>query len=149
VQDLVKAAELAESPKGFIEVDDPDLLLPGDMPARINAQRKSAGLEPVTSQPAMARLIFESLAARYAQVLSNITQITGKKLRSLYIVGGGSQNQLLNRLTETATGLEVRRGAVESSTVGNFAIQLAVNEGAVSKDGVNPAEVAKWAGLLI
>ena len=77
-----------------------------------------------------------------------ITLITGKKLRRLYIVGGGSQNQLLNRLTAKATGLEVRCGAVESSTVGNFAIQLAVNEGAISKDCVNPAEVAKWAGVL-
>jgi rhamnulokinase len=149
VPDLVKAAEAAEAPRGFIDVDDADLLLPGRMPSRINAQRERAGLAEVNSQPAMARLIFESLAARYAQVLSNITQITGKKLSRLYIVGGGSQNQLLNRLTERATGLEVRCGAVESSTVGNIAIQLAVNEGAVSKDGVNPADVAKWAGLLI
>lgn len=149
VPDLVKAAETADVVAGFIDVDDPDLLLPGDMPSRINAQRKRNGLEPVSSPPIVARLIFESLAAKYAQVLKDITHITGKKLRRLYVVGGGSQNQLLNLLTEKAAGVEVLCGAVESSTVGNFAIQLAVNEGAISKDGVNPTEVAKWAGMLI
>ena len=79
----MKAAETAEVAKGFIDVDDPDLLLPGDMPARINAQRKRNGLEPVSSPPVVARLIFESLAAKYAQVLKDITHITGKKLQTL------------------------------------------------------------------
>ena len=149
VPDLVKAAELATAPSGRIDVDDPDLLLPGNMPGRINAQRTRNGLDPVSSPPEMARLIFESLAARYAQVLLDITQITGKKLNRLYIVGGGSQNQLLNQLTEKATGLEVKCGAVESSTIGNFAIQLAVLEGSITAEGVNPAAVAKWAGILL
>jgi len=149
VVDLVKAAETAVAPSGLIDVDDPDLLLPGDMPGRINAQRQRAGLAPVTTAPELARLIFESLAARYARVLADITKITGKKLKTLYIVGGGSQNKLLNRLTEQATGLEVRCGAVESSTVGNFAIQLAVLDGDTTSAGVKPAAVAKWAGMLI
>jgi rhamnulokinase len=142
VPDLVKAAGTAEVARGMIDVDDPDLLLPGDMPARINAQRKRAGLPAVTSPPIVARLIFESLAARYATVLADITRITGKKFRRLYVVGGGSQNQLLNQLTEKAAGVEVHRGAVESSTVGNFAVQLAVGEG-------NMANVPKWAEMLL
>jgi rhamnulokinase len=149
VPDLVKAAESATAPIGDINVDDPDLLLPGNMVGRINAQRANEDFAPVSSAPEMARLIFESLASRYAQVLTNITQITGKKLTKLYIVGGGSQNQLLNRLTEQTTGLEVLCGAVESSTIGNFAIQLAVLEGATGVDGVDPKAVAKWAGVLL
>ncbi len=130
IVDLVKAAETAVAPVGHIDVDDPDLLLSGDMPGRINAQRVRNHVEPVAAAPELARLIFESLAARYAQVLRDITQITGKKFNRLYVVGGGSQNKLLNRLTEQATGLEVLCGAIESSTIGNFAIQLAVLEGA-------------------
>jgi rhamnulokinase len=149
VPDLVKAAESAAAPSGHIDTDDPDLLLPGNMVGRINAQRARHHLPSVTTAPEMARLIFESLAARYAQVLKDITQITGKKLTKLYIVGGGSQNQLLNRLTEQATGLQVLCGAVESSTIGNFAIQLAVLEGSTGDDGVDPEAVAKWAGVLI
>jgi rhamnulokinase len=149
ITDLVTAAENAAVPAGLIDVDDPDLLLPGDMPGRINAQRQRAGLPPLTDAPELARLIFESLAARYAQVISDITRITGKKLNTLYIVGGGSQNQLLNRLTANATGLEVKCGAVESSTIGNFAIQLAVINGETSASGANPSAVARWAEILL
>jgi rhamnulokinase len=142
IADLVKAAESAKVPAGLIDVDDPDLLLPGNMPARINAQRERGGLPPVTDAPQLARLIFQSLAAKYAQVLSDITRITGKKLSRLYIVGGGSQNQLLNRLTQQAAGVEVKCGAVESSTIGNFAVQLAVNAGDLGT-------VPKWAAMLM
>ena len=149
VADLVKAAENAAAPDGIIDVDDPDLLLPGNMPQRINAQRERTGLPAITEPPILARLIFQSLATKYSQVLKDITQITGKKFKRLYVFGGGSQNQLLNRMTADATGLEVKCGAVESSTIGNFAIQLAVNEGATTAEGVNPEAVAKWAGLLI
>ena len=74
----------------------------------------------------------------------HLARITGKKFRRIYIVGGGSRNSLLNRLTANATGLEVRCGAVESSTVGNFAIQLA----ALEKTGADAAAVAHWAQQL-
>ena len=82
-----------------------------------------------TTRPHFASLIFHSLAARYAKVLDRVAAITGKRLKRLFIVGGGSQNRFLNRLTAEATGLEVHRGSPESSTVGNFAVQLAVLEG--------------------
>ena len=54
-----------------------------------------------------------------------------------------------NRLTAQATRLEVLRGSPESSTVGNFAVQLATLEG--SRDAVTGAyaePVARWAGLF-
>jgi rhamnulokinase len=76
----------------------------------------------------MAAFLFHSLAARYAEVLASVAAITGKKLRKLYIMGGGSQNELLNTLTAKATGLEVLRAGTECSTVGNFAVQLATLE---------------------
>jgi rhamnulokinase len=75
---------------------------------------------------------------------------SGKKLKRLFVVGGASQNDFLNRLTKEATGLELFRGAAESSTVGNFAVQMAVLEG--SRDAVSGAyaeQVSRWAGLFI
>ena len=148
VGDLVAAAAEAVAPAGLIDVDDPDLLLPGDMPGRINRQRAKKGLAPVSVDsadgPVLARLIFESLAARYATVLADIRRLTGRPLRRLFVVGGGSQNGLLNRLAAEATGLEVHRGAVESSTVGNLAVQLAV----VVDGRADTATVARWAAAL-
>jgi rhamnulokinase len=154
VADLVAASEQVPCPAGLLDVDDPDLLLPERMPQRINAQRVKRGLEPLdespANAPAFASLIFHSLAARYAKVLDRVAFLTGKRLKRLFIVGGASQNAFLNRLTQEATRLEVFRGAPESSTVGNFAVQLATLEG--SRDAVTGAyaePVARWAGLFI
>ena len=75
---------------------------------------------------------------------------SGKKLKRLFIVGGGSRNDFLNRLTEQATGLEVFRGSAESSTAGNFAVQLAVLEGARNAvTGAYAEQVSRWAALLV
>ena len=145
IEGIVKEAS-AVQPFGadeWIDVEDPELSLPGDMPARIHAQRVRRGLPVVDGIPEMARLIFDSLAGRYAIVLRSLEQITGKKLEEVYVVGGGSQNELLNRLTAEATGLKVTRGAVESSTIGNFAVQLAAGE-----DDTSAENVTRWARML-
>jgi rhamnulokinase len=152
VPELIKAAEHLPPSASLLNVDDPDLLLPGEMPARINRQLKRRGLQPVAegaeSAPQMTSLILHSLAARYGEIVSSLAHITGKKLRRLYIVGGGSRNTLLNRLTANATGLEVRCGAVESATIGNFAVQLAAMENPHPED-VEAADVASWAHQLL
>jgi rhamnulokinase len=95
----------------------------------------------------MTSLILHSLAARYGEIVSSLAHITGKKFRRIYIVGGGSRNTLLNRLTAAATGLEVRCGAVESATIGNFAVQLAALENP-RQEGVAAAAIAHWAQQL-
>jgi rhamnulokinase len=145
VAQLVVQARQQQAPpeSELIDVDDPALAAPGDMPARINAQRAVRGLAPVNDPPAMTRLIFESLAARYASVLRSISTMTGKRFDAIYIVGGGSQNDLLNALTEKTTGLPVVRGSVESSTIGNFAVQLAALDGDASAE-----HIAQKAALL-
>jgi rhamnulokinase len=154
VQELVAAAEKIAKPQGLLDVDDPDLLLAGRMPQRINAQRKRKGFEVLDERPEnapmFASLIFHSLATRYAKVLDQVAFHSGKKLKRLFIVGGASQNDYLNRLTREATGLELFRGSAESSTVGNFAVQMAVLEG--SRDAVTGAfaeQVSRWAGLFV
>jgi rhamnulokinase len=148
VPELIQAAEHLPPPANLLDVDEPDLLLPGEMPSRINRQLKQRGLqrfeEGAEAAPEVVNLILHSLAAKYGEVVNNLARITAKKFKRIYIVGGGSRNTLLNRLTASATGLEVRCGAVESSTVGNFAVQLAAQENA----GVDAAAVAHWAQQL-
>jgi rhamnulokinase len=153
VEQLVDASENVSAPECLLDVDDVGLLLPGDMPARINALLKRSGHAPVPDgagmAPGMANLIFHSLADRYAVVLRDATSITGRDLKRLYVVGGGSANTLLNRLTARATGLEVLQGSAESATVGNFAIQLAALDGDyIDGVGVSASAVAKWASVL-
>jgi rhamnulokinase len=153
VEQLVNACANLEPPDRLIDVDEPDLLLPGNMPARINAQLSRLGQAPMPDgppmAPRMANLIFHSLAARYAAVLRDATSITGKELKRLYVVGGGSKNAFLNRLTAKATGLDVQTGSTESATVGNLAIQLASLAGDYTNGiGVAADAVARWASVL-
>jgi rhamnulokinase len=147
VPGVVAAAE-AYGARGYVlEVDDPELLLPGHMLERINGQLKRRGLTEfgmgAEHAGEVASFLFHSLAARYAEVLANVAEITGKTLRRLYIMGGGSQNLMLNRLTAEATGLEVVRAGTECSTTGNFAVQLAALE---ETSGKRPTSV--WAARL-
>jgi rhamnulokinase len=154
VSDLVAAVEKIGKPHGLLDVDDPDLLLAGRMPQRINAQRVRKGLEPLDegpeNAPVFASLIFHSLASRYAKVLDRVAFHSGKKLKRLFVVGGASQNDYLNRLTKETTGLELFRGAAESSTVGNLAVQMAVLEGSSdAMTGAYAEQVSRWAGLFV
>lgn len=153
VEQLVNLATDFGAPESLLDVDDSDLLLPGDMPARINAQLARAGEVSIPEGPGMparmTNLILHSLAARYAAVLKDAISISGKTLKRLYIVGGGSKNAVLNQLTARATGLEVLTGPTESATLGNFAIQLAALEGNYKSGfGVTANAVAEWAGIL-
>ncbi|WP_158750028.1 rhamnulokinase family protein [Acidobacterium sp. S8] len=145
---LIEAAEAEPHPGQLLDVDDPDLWLPGSMASRINAQRALKGVAPLpetaAAMPRFASLIFHSLAARYAETLRDAEQLTGRKLKRLAIVGGGNQNQFLNRLTAEATGLEITCGAAESSTIGNFAVQLATLEGKAN----SPSRLTHWARTL-
>ena len=153
IEQLVDASANVGAPECRLDVDDPDLLLPGGMPERINVQLKRSGHssipEGVGMAPKMTSLILHSLAARYAAVLENATSISGKTFKRLYIVGGGSKNNVLNQLTARATGLQVLTGSTESATVGNFAIQLAALEGKYTNNvGVVANAVAEWAAIL-
>lgn len=134
VPELIAAAEKVPSPRGLLDVDHPALLLPGNLASLINQQLLEQGIsaipENVASLPAFASLIFHSLAHRYGVVLRDVTQLTGRHLERIYVVGGGSLNPFLNRLTTEATGLPLSCGVVESSTIGNFAVQIAALEGA-------------------
>ena len=146
--ELVAASERVETPEQLLEVDDPSLMLPGSMASRINAQRERRGAprleEHTSAMPQFASLIFHSLANRYAETLRDLEALTGKRLARLAIVGGGSLNQFLNRLTAEASGLEIFCGVAESSTIGNFAVQLASLEGKPN----SPSKIAHWAHTL-
>jgi rhamnulokinase len=153
VRQLMEACSSLAPPGSLIDVDDPPFLLPGDMPARIDEHLRRRGGTQLLGSPAkapeIANLVFHSLAFRYAEVLSDLSKTISKPLKRVYMVGGGSQNLLLNRLTAKASGLEIVTGSSESTTIGNFAVQLAALEGNFSDPaGVSSDAVTKWARVL-
>jgi rhamnulokinase len=154
VEELIAAAEREPAPAALVSVADPELSLIGSMPARINAQLRQHGHAPLdespTAAPRLAVLLFHSLAAAYADALDQLRLHTGHSPEEIVFVGGGARNHLLCRLTAERTGLPVRRGAPESSTVGNFAVQLAALEAPHGGDTLAFADaVSTWAATLL
>jgi rhamnulokinase len=113
-------------------MDAEALMLDTEMPSRINSELVRLGHKPIEdvagNEPLFARLIFESLAARYAHALASLETMLDRKLTAIHMLGGANRNRLLVRLTEERTGLPVEIGETESTTIGNFAVQLAASD---------------------
>ncbi len=150
IEDLVQKAAACNSFPGIIDVDAEPLLLDSNMPVRINMELSQRGLSPIPdvqgNEPIFARVIFESLAARYATAITHLEQMLGHKLARIHILGGGSRNKLLTGLTAQRTGLPVESGHPESSTIGNFAVQLAATQ--PGSRHLNPQSIRHWAATL-
>jgi len=118
-------AAAAEVPDGgpVIEPDDPGFLPPGDMPSRIVAACRAAGRTPPPDRAALVRCILDSLAAAYARAVDDAARLSGRPIDVVHLVGGGSRNALLCRLTARATGRTVLAGPVEATALGNALVQ--------------------------
>jgi rhamnulokinase len=148
--ELIAQAATRDDFPGTVNVDAPPLMLDEKMPSRLNEQLRAGGYTTIDdragNEPLFARVIFESLANRYASALRSLEHMINNSIQRIHILGGGSLNQLLTRLTAERTGLPVETGNVESSTVGNFAVQMASAEargGPLRRDAVR-----RWAREL-
>jgi rhamnulokinase len=120
---LAARAESAPAFRSIIHPADPGFLAPDGMPERIAAYCREHG-EPVPDGPgAMARCIFESLALLYRLTRERLEKVTGRAIDRLHVVGGGSRNGLLNRLTAEALQVPVWAGPVEATAMGNLLVQ--------------------------
>jgi rhamnulokinase len=107
----------------FIDPDDARFLNPLDMLDAVRSHLEASD-QPAPADPAaIARVVLESLALRYAAVLREIEALGGEPLRAVAIVGGGSQNDFVNQATADATGLPVLAGPVEATALGNAVVQ--------------------------
>ncbi len=113
--ELTAMAEAAGPAEALIDPDD--FVQAGDMPARIAARSGAR------TKGEICRVVLESLARRYREVLEGLENVTGKTIRTIHIVGGGSRNALLNRLVAAATGRTVMAGPAEATAAGNVLVQ--------------------------
>ena len=73
------------------------------------------------------RCALESLALKYRMVLGWLEELTGVPVTVIHIVGGGTQNRLLNQFTTNACGRPVMTGPIEATALGNVLIQARAN----------------------
>ncbi|HEY4225342.1 MAG TPA: rhamnulokinase family protein [Pseudolysinimonas sp.] len=119
---LAQAGEVT-APVPVFDVDDEAFLAPGDMVTRIEAWFASRGLAAPASRPDLVRSILQSLADAYARHIASASELSGRPVSVVHIVGGGSQNGLLCQLTADAAGLPVLAGPVEATAIGNVLVQ--------------------------
>lgn len=70
------------------------------------------------------RCAFLSLAISYKNALNELKKNSGKNFDTLYIVGGGAKNKLLNELTEEVCKVKVRALPIEATALGNLKLQI-------------------------
>lgn len=122
--DLEELAELAPPGGPLFDPDLPELLMPGDMPARIRDLCIRCGQRDPEEPSVLIRAIFESLACKYRLVFEEIEQVTGSPIDTVHVIGGGAKNVFLCKLTANVTRRPVVAGPIEAAALGNIVCQL-------------------------
>ncbi|NYI71233.1 rhamnulokinase [Naumannella cuiyingiana] len=108
---------------GVIDVDDAEFIAPGEMPERIAAALRRDGWPEPRTRAETVRVILDSLAGAYARTIEQASALSGRRVATVHVVGGGAQNEALCRLTAAATGREVVAGPTEATALGNVLVQ--------------------------
>jgi rhamnulokinase len=123
VAGLLRAASDCPARTSVFDVDKPEFLPPGDMPDRIAAELRATG-QPVPAKPAeFVRCIVDSLALAHRRAVRTASELSGRTVDVVHVVGGGARNELLCQLTADACGLPVLAGPVEATALGNVLVQ--------------------------
>ncbi len=120
---LTRLAGEAEPLRSLIRPDDGRFLGPGGMPDKVRDFCREAGQAVPETPGQVVRCALESLALSYRRTLEQIEALTGRAVRRLHIVGGGSRNRLLNQFAADATGRAVIAGPVEATAIGSLLLQ--------------------------
>jgi rhamnulokinase len=154
---LTREADAAQPMRSIIDVDDPRLLAPESMPATLQQICREKRQPVPETRGQIVRCALESLAVKYRQRLRGMDKILGRTTKRLHIVGGGSQNKLLNQMAADACGIPVLAGPVEATALGNILVQ-AIAVGAIKSldegrrviadsfevDKYEPRDTASW-----
>jgi rhamnulokinase len=121
--ELVNLAEKETPFTAFIDPDDEAFFSPGGMAGRVRDYCRKTGQPEPQGIGAVVRVVLESLALKYRWAMGCIGALSGVRHGMLHIVGGGSQNRMLNRFTANALGIPVVCGPVEATAIGNLMVQ--------------------------
>ncbi len=127
---MTKLADESSPLQSFVNPDAPDFVAPVDMPNEIREFCQRTGQPVPKSDGAVIRCALESLAMRYRQVLGWLEELTGSQIKTIHIVGGGTQNEQLSQMAADACNRQVVAGPVEATAIGNAMMQ-AIAMGAV------------------
>ena len=107
----------------IIPVDDATFMNPENMENALIHYCRHHALQVPKNKAETVRCVLQSLAFKYRQAVEQLNHCLPSPIRQLNIIGGGSQNQLLNQLTADELGIPVYAGPVEATAMGNILTQ--------------------------
>ena len=120
--ELLPAAEKVKI-SSVIPVADAVFMNPPSMEKAICNYCKETNQPMPQTKAEITRCVLQSLATKYQEAITAVTPLLPQPLKRLHIIGGGSQNALLNQLTANALGVPVWAGPVEATAMGNILVQ--------------------------
>lgn len=120
---IEKMANDAAGYKGLIDPDAPELANPANMVEAISQLLWNSNQPIPVNDAEMIRCIYCSLAAKYKEVLGILQNQASFSIDTLHVIGGGSANDTMSRLTAEATGIRVVAGPTEATAIGNLMMQ--------------------------
>lgn len=121
---LQRGAEDSEY-SSLIPIEDEIFAAPGVMTSKIRAYCDASGQRPPANPAETYRCIVHSIVRAYCEAVQQLTRLTGRTIRRIQLIGGGSRDVYLCQTLKEASGLEVWAGPAESSALGNILMQLA------------------------
>ena len=128
---LLNEACLAEPFRHIVYSDDPTFSNPTSMRQAIRDFCTNTHQKIPETVGEYVRCVMESLALNYYFTMEKLKKCTGKSIDKLFIVGGGSKNQMLNQFIANALNMEVITGLTEATAIGNI-IQQAIAAGDIA-----------------
>lgn len=108
------------SPDLELDIDDPRLGIPSDIP---RAVAEVAGIDGQCGREQLAAVVYVGLAQKTALMADAFSRLMGREVEEILVIGGGAKNDLLNQWLADESGLPVRTGPDNATTLGNALVQ--------------------------
>ena len=118
--DICEMAAKAEI-SSLVDCNDLRFLAPVSMTEEIKLSCKESGQQVPEGIAETANVIYNSLVESYIKCLKEIEERRGEKYSGeIYVVGGGSKAEYLNKLLAVKSGHTVKAGPSEATAIGNI-----------------------------
>jgi rhamnulokinase len=122
-EDLNRLSAAQKPLQAFVNPDAHDFLAPDDMPEAIREFCRKTGQAAPDDKGGVLRCALESIAMKFRQVLGYLEELSGGRIDTIHIVGGGIQNKQLCQAAADACGRRVVAGPIEATATGNLMMQ--------------------------
>jgi rhamnulokinase len=122
-EDLNWLTQAAKPLVSFIDPDAREFLGPTDMPKTIVGFCRKTNQTVPESDGAILRCALDSIAMKFRHALEMCETISGSRIETIHIVGGGTKNLQLCQAAADACGRRVVAGPIEATAIGNIMMQ--------------------------